>query len=146
MNNKYIQKQIKKGLFLNAYHQISDDFSFNLDNIVSCFPKLNSKDIYLFLMVAISKNETVEKYISICDDLLYIDPYINGSLSLISWHMRTALKSFPNSTTLKHWIIDTFWENPDSPFIISEIKQYAMDILNENPNDEYAQSVIKEST
>ena len=141
---KHIERQIKKRLYFDAYKSlISEGFSFSLNNIVTCFPKLNSIQIYMFLMYTISKKETIEKYIAICENLLYINPYIEDSYSLISWHLREALKFFPKNITIEHWIIDIFWGNPDSPFTNQELYQYAADILEENPNDELASKIFK---
>lgn len=142
---KYIEKQIKKGLYFDAYKSlISEDFSFKLNNIVTCFPKLNSIQIYMFLIYTISKEETIEKYIAICENLLYINPYIEDSYSLISWHLREALKIFPKNISIEHWIIDIFWGNPDSPFSDEELCKFAKDIIEVNPNDKLALHIIKE--
>ncbi len=126
MKMKTITEQIANLNFLDAYNELcQNNYCFSFDNLTKDFPRLNSQQMYLFLMYAISQDEDVEKHLAICYYLYFMDPYIVGADSLIRWHLMQALRVSPcNVRVLKDWIFGIYDGNPDSPFSESELLAY----------------------
>jgi len=122
---KKLKKNMQKGMFKEVHDElINSGFNFILNDIVSLFPFMNSYEIYLFMMYSISVNETPEKHILICEDLMFMDPCISDSHTLIAWHLRRALEISPNDLSVLQWITCTYNSHPDSPFSEEELKEY----------------------
>lgn len=123
---KNIQKMIKCMNFTCAYQKLDElDYSFNFKNLTRDFPKINSLNMYMFLMYAISQSENVEKHLSICCYLYFMDPYINGADTLIKWHILRALEISPNNQSVfKDWVFGIYNGNPDCPFDEKELAIY----------------------
>ena len=112
MKMKTITEQIANLNFLDAYNELcQNNYCFSFDNLTKDFPRLNSQQMYLFLMYAISQDEDVEKHLAICYYLYFMDPYIVGV-------------SPCNVRVLKDWILGIYDGNPDSPFSESELLAY----------------------
>lgn len=140
-----IQEKFSKCLYREVYESLSKDgFKFTLNNIVSMFHKVSSFELYVFLMYAISQNETVEKHITICESLLYMDPYIVGTPELVYWHVNQALKIKPKDIKVMSWVIDVFYGDPSSPFSDEELYQYALFVNKTVPNNIRALEIIQQ--
>lgn len=140
---KNIQKSIRLCQFKEAYKLLEEiQYVYNIQNIGEDFPDLTSMQIYGFLMFSISKHETVEKHLAICDNLIYTEPYIVGQDSLILWHLRRALSLNENLIQIKSWILDTYAFSPDSLFSEDEMYIFAFDVIKENPDNSVAKDVI----
>ena len=125
MNIKMIAKQIKDYNFCEAYEELyANGYTFCFNHLTRDLPKLNSH--YVFLMYAISRHEDVEKHLSICYYLYFMDPYIAGADSLIRWHLMQALKISPcDEKVLRDWIFGIYAGNPDSPFSEEELSYHS---------------------
>lgn len=126
MDPKKIQRMITGLDFENAYHALREEkYSFEFQNLAKDFPKVNSSVMYLFLMYAISRDESTEKHIAICNYLYFMDPYIRGADSMIRWHLLRALEISPNNqTVLRDWIFGVYDGNPDCPFTQEELAEF----------------------
>lgn len=126
MDRKVIQRQINKLDFPKAYSQLCEEgYIFDFRNLSRDFPKIKSMTMYLFLMYAISQNESAEKHLAICNYLYFMEPYIGGADSLIRWHLLQALHIAPqDQAVLKSWICDIYSGNPDCPFTEEELAEY----------------------
>lgn len=122
---KILEQKMQKGMYKEIYDELeSIYFHFTINNIASLFPKMDSYDIYVFTMYAISRKETADKHIVICDALMFLDPCFSDSYNLIAWHLRRALEVFPNNNNVLQWITCTFNGHPDSPFSEEELFEY----------------------
>ncbi len=142
VNKKYLLKQLKKRDFekiLVEFDKINFEYSFeNLDKI---FPKVDSALLYTFLMYSISKKETINKYIALCECLIYGTPYIYEANHMIYWLVNKAQLLNEDATNLLEWIIDVFACDPSSPFSEEEICVFAKKILKTNPLHENANKI-----
>lgn len=122
---KFLEKKLFEGQFFEVYeHLIQEHVKFKIEDLVLLFPDANRYLLYTFIMYAISREETVEKHLAICDVLLYLEPCFLGDYDLIAWHLRQSLKISPNDVKVLQWTIDTFSSHPDSPFSESELLAY----------------------
>lgn len=126
MKLNIIARHIVNLNFCEAYSELAkNNYVFSFDNLSRDFPKLNSQQMYMFLMYTISKHEDVEKHLSICSYLYFMEPYVLGADSLIRWHLMQALRISPcNIRVLRDWIFGIYNSNPDSPFNESELLNY----------------------
>jgi len=122
-----LEQKMQNGMYKEVYDELErKHFHFTINNIASLFPQIDSYDIYVFIMYAISRKETVDKHIAICDALMFSDPCFSDSYNLIAWHLRRALDVFPKNKEVLQWIIDSFYStnHPDSPFSEKELSEY----------------------
>ena len=111
---KFLEKKLFEGQFFEVYeHLIQEHVKFKIEDLVLLFPDANRYLLYTFIMYAISREETVEKHLAICDVLLYLEPCFLGDYDLIAWHLRQSLKISPNDVKVLQWTIDTFSSHPD---------------------------------
>ena len=140
---KEIIKNIKKGNYFEAYNELRSLFyDWNIDNIMRDMKKLGSKDVYCFLMYAISRNETENLHKLACE-LLLIDPYFHFVYPLIYWHANKALIINENYIDMKVWIVNNFYNNPDSPFGEDELCEYADNIVKSGVNSNISIEILK---
>lgn len=118
------------------------NFSYTINNLVKLFPKADSTLLYAFIMYSISKEETVEKHIAICECLIYIDPCIMGSLSMVYWHIMRAI-TLNNSVKAMSWAIEVYSSDPSSPFSKKEIYDFASIVIKEEPQNITARLVLE---
>ena len=105
---KFLEKKLFEGQFFEVYeHLIQEHVKFKIEDLVLLFPDANRYLLYTFIMYAISREETVEKHLAICDVLLYLEPCFLGDYDLIAWHLRQSLKISPNDVKVLQWTIDT---------------------------------------
>lgn len=123
---KNIQKMINHMNFACAYQELSElNYVFNFNNLTRDFPKINSLKMYVFLTYAISQSEDIEKHISICYYLYFMEPYINGADALIKWHILRVLELSPsNQSVFENWIFGIYNGNPECPFDETELAIY----------------------
>lgn len=119
-----LQKYMREGMYKEIYDELDANMKFTLNDLMSLFPGTQSHEVYLFMMYAISKEETPERHLAICDNLMFMDPYISGSYSLIRWHLERALEVCPGNIETIQWIVDSFSNNPDSPFGEEELLRF----------------------
>ncbi len=117
--------------------------SYDLNTLVKFFPKCNSLSLYTFLMYSISKNETVEKHLAICQCLYFLNPYILDSDSLIRWHAYRAFSIEDVHQKMKSWIIEIYGTNPASPFDHCELCSFARDVCEVQPHNELAHRLLE---
>ena len=112
--------------FLCAYERLKKiNYSFCYTDLSEDFYGIKSTIMYMFLMYAISQEETVEKHLSICYYLYFEEPYANGSDSLIKLHLLRVLQLSPDNTSvLDNWVFGIYNGNPDCPFSDEELSAY----------------------
>lgn len=120
-----LSKYLKKYNFETVFNILENSkFSYTIDSIVAKFPKCNSILLYSFLMYSISKKETVQKHIAVCECLRYIDPRIFESNAIIRWHVLRALEIKENDLKVATWAIEVFSSDPSSPFSPEEMTRF----------------------
>ncbi len=112
---------IQKGDYKAAYDEIkSNGLSFCFQSL----PSIDAMQMYCFLMYAVSKNETAEIHLSICNYLYFMEPRITDNDSLIKWHLVRAFEVFHDENVLRNWIFGVYAGNPDCPFNDDELNYY----------------------
>lgn len=138
-----LSKSIKKGDFETAYNILEErGFIYSLNNIVKTFPKCNSMLLYTFLMYAISKEDTIDKHITICECLIYIKPYIYEANSLVYWHIMHALTLEKGKSKAMSWALALFGSDPSSPFSNIELKAFAKYVIEKEPHNKIAKAFL----
>lgn len=145
---KPILRLLKKGNYNAVYCKLKENnYEYTLDNLKKDFSNIDSKDMFCYLIYLLSKDRSINHTLLICDFLMYTDTFfydIYPVIKMIVQHTLSLSNLNSSSVELKRWVLDIFWGNPDCPFNTLEMEQYAMDILKENPNDEYVKRVINE--
>ena len=116
-----IEKEIRQGKYYSAYNDLNKiGYVYSIENLMHDLPHINSMEKYCFLMYAISRNETSQLHMSICE-LLMFDPFFHYVYPLVYWHIQKAIILSPSDYTIKEWVLDTFSSSPDSPFTDEEL-------------------------
>ena len=131
---KNVQKMIRYMDFAGAYQKLSElNYCFDFKNLAQDFRKIDSLKMYMFLMYAISQAEDVEKHLSICDYLYFMEPYVTGADTLIKWHLLRVLEISPcRHEVFENWIFGIYNGNPDNPFTEEDLIRYSQMWKNEN--------------
>lgn len=138
---------IKKGLYSKAYDIFeSMGKMYTFDRVLDTFPKLSTKEYYCYLMYAISRNETPDKHMTLCQILMFMEPFVDDDYSMIYWHIKRVVNFFPEYIDIKIWAIDVFEGCPTSPLSDEEMYDFAKSILNFHPDCEVAIEVVKKYT
>lgn len=134
---------LKKKDFETAYNMLDKQgFVYSISNVVKMFPRCDSLLLYAFLMYAVSKEDTVEKHITICECLIYINPYIYEANSLVYWHIMHALSLGEKRIKAMSWAIEVFGSDPSSPFSNTELETFAKCVIEEEPNNKIAKTIL----
>ena len=119
--NRIIEKHIISGDYKEAYDEIESNIkSFDFQSL----PNIDAIHMYRFLMYAVSRNETADIHLSICNYLNYMNPIITDNDSLIKWHLVRAFEISHDKNVLKNWIFGVYSGNPDCPFSEEELNYY----------------------
>ena len=137
-----IEKEIRQGKYYSAYNDLNKiGYVYSIENLMHDLPHINSMEKYCFLMYAISRNETSQLHMSICE-LLMFDPFFHYVYPLVYWHIQKAIILSPSDYTIKEWVLDTFSSSPDSPFTDEKLYHYAQSIIRSCPNNVTAQDIV----
>ena len=140
MNLTYFLKQKD---FEKAFQMLeSQGFEYSLRNIENIFPNCDSALLYSFLMYSVSKKDTAEKHLAICECLMYHEPYIYECTAMIYWHIQYALTITDRPERIMSWVIEVFGADPSSPFSEEEILFFAKKVLIQNPNNTVAIHIL----
>lgn len=130
MNVRKLRKRIRASAFEEVYITLAQKgCDFTLNELAKIFPKSDSIRMYTFLMYAISQNEDIQKHLTICDYLCFMDPYVSGADALIRWHLIRALEISPENIAVLKWITSIYCGNPDSPFSEEELDRYHQHLI-----------------
>ena len=100
------------------------NISFDFQSLSTNIKIDNAIQMYCFLMYAISKKETAEIHLSICNYLSFMEPHITDDDSLIKWHLVRAFDISHDAEVLNNWIFGVYSGNPDCPFSNDELAYY----------------------
>ncbi len=124
---------IRNGDFKAAYCEIETQYeSFSFNNLSASIKSVSAIQMYCFLMYAISKKETAELHLSICNYLYFMEPRITDADSLIKWHLVRAFDVSHNPEVLNNWILGVYSGNPDCPFSNDELNYYKAFLNNDS--------------
>lgn len=138
-----LTKFLKQKDFETAFQILeSRDFEYSLHNIEYIFPNCESALLYSFLMYSVSKKDTAEKHLAICECLMYHEPYIYECTAMIYWHIQYALTITDRPERIMSWVIEVFGADPSSPFSEEEILFFAKKVLIQNPNNTVASHIL----
>lgn len=138
------EETIKFHEFEEIYQELVDkNFSYSLSNLVAYFPSLGGADLYLFLMYAIAREESVDKHIAICENLIYMGPQIYGAYEMVKWHITRAIGIFPEDIKAMSWAIEMFYGNPNSPFNEAQLLEYAMSVYRKSKVNPYINLIVE---
>lgn len=134
---------LKQKDFEKAFQMLeSQGFEYSLRNIENIFPNCDSALLYSFLMYSVSKKDTAEKHLAICECLMYHEPYIYECTAMIYWHIQYALTITDRPERIMSWVIEVFGADPSSPFSEEEILFFAKKVLIQNPNNTVAIHIL----
>lgn len=143
-----LRKKIINGNYSEIYETLEKEIDlYSLENLVKFIPKTKSILLYNYLIYAISRNESIDKYQTILDLLEFwssSDQFVDDYYSLIHWHALRAISLFPNLADIQEWIIDVYYGNPTPPFSDEEFIQFAKDVLKKEPDNKHANEVLTE--
>lgn len=144
--NRKIEKKIIIGDYFKAYEYLeSCHYNYTFDNLVHDFKKTNSMQMYCFLMYAISRHETPELHLAICDFLVY-DPFFCYVYPMIYWHVKRILEIEPDFIDVKVWVLVMYYQNPDCPFTDNELYEFAQAVAKKDPNNEVALEILSKTS
>ena len=97
---------------------------------------------YCFLLYITTKNDSAKLRILICEFLIYTDTFFDDIYPTVAFHLRSALLLHNDNIYVMHWILDTFYGNPNSPFENKELIDFARSVILVYPDDSRAIEVI----
>lgn len=122
--NKFA-KMLSKGEYNQLYEVLeSIHFQYDLVGFACLFKKVSSEKKYAYLTYAISRAETPELHLLVCDFVLFTDTFFYDMYPVQKWHLKRALEIAPNNIKVLQWIISIFDSHPDCPFSEEEMAQY----------------------
>lgn len=122
---KKIIKQWKNGNYNYVYETLkTKNYDYTLDNLVKDFSSIKSKDKSSYLIYLLSRENTPQNAILLCDALLYTDTFFFDIHPVIHLFLKQSLMLHPFEISILKWIISVYDNNPDSPFSHKEINIY----------------------
>ena len=142
-----LTKYLKQRDFEKAYQALEAQcFDYSLSNIERIFPNCDTVLLYSFLMYSVSKKDTAQKHLLICECLIYGEPYIYECTSMIYWHINHALTITKQPEKIMGWVIEVYGADPSSPFFFFLIVFFAKNVLTKNPNNKVAFNILNPAT
>ena len=139
-------KMLKQGEYSLLYKELNgDDMLYNLKNVCSPFRKVNASGIYYYMIYSLSRRETSDRYITICEVLEYLDQFVDDNYSLIRWYISKGIDSVREPLKLKKWIIETYYSSPCGPYEEGELMIFAKDILCDEPQHKESLALLNKS-
>lgn len=139
-----LKKLLKKKQYCDVYENLKvQNYSYSLDSIERDFSDIDDMNMYCYLLYVLSKENTCEKHILICDYLLFSGTFFYDVYSVIYWHLKLALNLDAYNYDVLNWIIDIFYKHPDSPFAEHELVKFAESIILVEPYNLRAQEILK---
>jgi len=141
------KKKIIKGKYSEIYESLNKEIDlYSIELLVKFIPKTKSILLYNYLIYATSRNESIDKYLTILDLLEFwasSDQFVDDYYSLMRWHALRAISLFLDSVDIQKWIIDVYYGNPTPPFSNDEFIQFAEDILKKEPDNKKAKEILE---
>lgn len=143
-----LRKHLELGHYKEVYNQL-DRIGYRYNEhtqFLTDFSKVKGLHRYCYLLYALTRKETSEIYLTLCDELMYMSPFFDDYYFMIQKLYRKAFELFPEDVTLKEAIVSTFCQgHPDNPFEKEEMYRMAEDVLKVWPDHEFAKEYVKES-
>lgn len=128
---KEIIKQWKKRNYSFVYIQLlKKNFDYTLDNFEKYFSSIDGQNKFCYLVYLISMENTPRNAILLCEVLLYTDTFFFSIHPVIKMFLQQSLNIYPFDISIINWIVDTYDNNPDSPFSFEEINIYKSKLKN----------------
>lgn len=86
-------------------------------------------------MYSISKEESSDKHMVICQCLMYGDPYILEADNMIYWHVNRAIDYDSDYLPIMKWVLANYGSCPTSPFNGNELLALAKKIIEKDPEN-----------
>ncbi len=136
--------KLEQGYYSEIYEFLDKEIDYySLDNLRIFFPNVKSMWLYNYMIYAISRNETLDKYITIFGVLAFAsDQFIDDDHTLIRWYALNAISKFPDSVDMQKWVIIVYYGVPTAPFSDEEFIQFAKDVLKKEPDNKHANEVL----
>lgn len=102
--------QLRKHLELGHYKEVYDQldrigYRYNEHTqFLTDFSKVKGLHRYCYLLYALTRKETSEIYLTLCDELMYMSPFFDDYYFMIQKLYRKAFELFPEDVTLKEAI------------------------------------------
>jgi hypothetical protein len=142
-------KNIKQLLVECSYKEVFETLNgqgyvYSLESIAKDFADVEQMNIYCYLLYVLSREETCKNHILICDFLMFQGTFFYDIYPVIDWHLRLALKQNSMDLDVLCWIVDVFYEHPDTPFSDNELLEFAQKILLIEPDNSRAKNITNQ--
>jgi hypothetical protein len=136
-------QSIKGKMYQDAYNHLQAiNYQYNLESIDTDFKKIDRLELYCYLLYVLAMNQAPEMYILICEYLYFLGTPFHDIFTVIRYHLDVALLQNHNNNAVLNWIICSFHEHPDSPYLESELVTFAQIIIQKEPDNERAKEVL----
>jgi hypothetical protein len=141
---KKIIQLLQKQMYQEAYeHLEAMNYQYTLDSINKDFSSVDKLNFYCYLMYVLSKQRSHEIYILLCEYLYFLGTPFHDVYTVIKYNLDTALLFNPDNYNIMNWIIDVFYQHPDSPYSESELKEFSKKIIQKEPDNERANEILR---
>ncbi len=141
--NRY-DLMLRRGEYSSLYEELNrEGVVYTLENLCSHFKKFAAKDIFYYVIYAISREDTVDRYITACEILEYLDQFVDDNYSLVRWLVSKGISTINDSSELKKWVVETYYSSPCGPLKKEEMLELARDILTEDFNHEKSIELLR---
>lgn len=125
------KRLLQKHCYKELYELLEkENYEYSLENISRDFSKIESMNLYCYLLFVLSMQRTPKICLLICDFLMFQDTWFSDIFPLIKWLLDLALEYDSNNLDVKEWILSVFWESPDSPYSVDELYEMMKSLPN----------------
>ena len=84
-----LSQALKNGMYKKIYDEFTkQSYYYCLENIVRDFPGATSMERYCYVQYALCKKETPNIFITICDELMFMDSFFDDIFTVIDWYLK----------------------------------------------------------
>ena len=122
---KEIKNAIKSGNYLLAYTILYNlGYEYSIESIKRDFHDVDSINIFCFLIYLLSKENSINHVLLVCDFLTFSDTFFYDVYPVIHMILSQALTAYDYNKELLEWIVCSYDGHPESPFSQEEISAY----------------------
>ncbi|WP_042434482.1 hypothetical protein [Faecalispora jeddahensis] len=140
---KNIIKLLDNHSYKNVYDVLaSENYVYSSEALVKDFSETDDMNLYCYLLYMISRQETCKNHLLICNFLMFQGTFFYDIYPVIRWHLDLGLKLDSMNYNILTWIINIFYEHPDSPFLEDELIEFAKRIICLEPDNKRAKEIL----
>ena len=141
---KKLIKLLQKRMYHDIYIQLEGKkYQYTLESLNKDFNDVDELNLYCYLIYVLSKQQTCEMSILICEYLMFLGTPFYDIYPVIRYHLDISLLASPNNLEILNWIASIFFEHPDSPYTDNELLDFAKIIIRAEPDNEQAKKILE---